>query len=123
TYHIKLFAGFLEKLRSTPDGDGSLLDHAVIIYGAGMSDGNAHDPLNLPVLLAGTGSGAIKAGRHIRFGKDERLANLHLTLLDRFGVHIEKIGDITRELSELESMRLHLWLVVAGLSVSTLPVQ
>ena len=100
-YHISLFAQFLEKLRSTPDGDGSLLDHSVIIYGAGMSDGNAHDPLNLPVLLAGTAGGAIKSGRHIRFGNDERLANLHLTLLHRFGLGIEKIGDSTRMLSEL----------------------
>lgn len=100
-YHISLFTQFLEKLRSTPDGDGSLLDHAVIIYGSGMSDGNAHDPLNLPVLLAGSGGGAIKGGRHIKFAKDERLANLHLTLLDRFGLQIDRIGDSTHELSEL----------------------
>src|SRR6516225_2829304 len=93
TYHVTLFASFLEKLRSTPDGDGSLLDHAMIVYGAGMSDSNAHDPKNLPILLAGGGTGLLKGGSHVRFPKDTPLANLHLTLLDRLGVHVEKLGD------------------------------
>jgi hypothetical protein len=101
TYHVSLFASFLEKLRSTPDGDGSLLDHAMIVYGAGMSDSNAHDPKNLPILLAGGGTGLLKGGSHLRFPKETPLANLHVTLLDKLGVHVDKLGDSAGELSEL----------------------
>jgi Protein of unknown function (DUF1552) len=104
TYHLTFFAGLLEKLRSTPDGDGSLLDHVMIIYGSGMSDGNAHDPRNLPILLAGGGCGEIKGGRHIRYGKDTPLANLHLTLLDKLGVRVDGIGDSTGEFNQLSSI-------------------
>jgi len=100
-YHVTLFASFLEKLRSTSDGDGSLLDHSMIVYGAGMSDSNAHDPKNLPVLLAGGGAGHLKSGAHLRFPKDTPLANLHLTLLDKLGVHVEKLGDSAGELPQL----------------------
>ena len=101
TYHMTLFASFLEKLRSTPDGDGSLLDHAMIVYGAGMSDSNAHDPKNLPILLAGGGAGRLKGGSHVRFPKDTPLANLHVTLLDKLGVRVEKLGDSAGELPQL----------------------
>jgi len=101
TYHMTLFASFLEKLRSTPDGDGSLLDHAMIVYGAGMSDSNAHDPRNLPILLAGGGAGRLKGGGHVRFPKDTPLANLHVTLLDKLGVQVEKLGDSAGELPQL----------------------
>ena len=101
TYHVTLFASFLEKLRSTPDGDGSLLDHAMIVYGAGMSDSNAHDPKNLPILLAGGGTGLLKGGSHLRFPKETPLANLHVTLLDKLGVRVDKLGDSAGELSEL----------------------
>jgi hypothetical protein len=93
-YHVKMFAYFLEKLRSTPDGDGTLLDHMTIIYGAGIADSNSHSPYNIPIILAGGGAGNLKGGRHIRF-KDMRLANLHLTLLDQFGVPCDRIGDST----------------------------
>lgn len=103
-YHVTLFASFLNKLQSTPDGDGSLLDHAMIIYGAGMSDSNAHDPRNLPILLAGGGVGRLKGGSHLRFPKDTPLANLHVTLLDKLGVHVEKLGDSAGELSELSTV-------------------
>ncbi|HXP89042.1 MAG TPA: DUF1552 domain-containing protein [Bryobacteraceae bacterium] len=103
-YHVTLFAYFLEKLRSTPDGDGSLLDHTTIVYGAGMSDSNAHDPKNLPILLAGGGAGTLKSGRHLRFAKDTPLANLHVTLLDKLGVHVEKLGDSAGELSQLSTV-------------------
>jgi hypothetical protein len=102
-YHVTLFASFLNKLQSTPDGDGSLLDHAMIVYGAGMSDSNAHDPRNLPILLAGAGAGRLKGGSHVRFLKDTPLANLHLSLLDKLGVHVEKLGDSAGELSELSA--------------------
>ena len=101
TYNVQNFSYFLDKLKNTPDGDGSLLDHAMIVYGAGMSDGNGHDPKNLPLILAGGGCGQLKGGRHIRYPKDTPLANLHVTLLDKLGVHIEKIGDSNGMLSNL----------------------
>jgi hypothetical protein len=94
-YHVSLFARFLQKLGATPDGDGSLLDHIIMIYGAGMSDSNTHDPLNLPILLVGGGCGQLKGGRHIQYAKDTPLANLHVTLLDKLDVHVERIGDST----------------------------
>jgi len=93
-YHVKMFARFLEKLQATPDGDGTLLDHMTVMYGAGMADSNSHSPIDIPMILAGGGAGHLKGGRHIRF-KNMPLANLHLTLLDQFGVHIDKIGDST----------------------------
>ena len=101
-FHISLFAEFLETLRATPDGDGSLLDHVVIMYGSGMSDGNTHDPMNLPLLLAGGGCGTVKGGRNIRFANDTPLANLHLTLLDKLNVqHTETLFDGTGILGEI----------------------
>jgi hypothetical protein len=100
-FKVSLFAYFLEKLRSTPDGDGSLLDHSMIVYGAGMSDGNGHDPKNLPILLLGAGCGALKSGRHIRYQKGTPLANMHLALLNKLNVPLEKIGDSTGELTDL----------------------
>ena len=91
-YHSELFAYFLEKLRSTPDGDGSLLDHAILLYGSEMSDSNRHLLQNLPILLAG-GGGQIRGGAHLRFAKDTPLTNLFLTVLDKVGLEIEKFGD------------------------------
>jgi hypothetical protein len=93
-YHMKMFAAYLEKLRSTPDGDGSLLDHMTMMYGAGMADSNTHSPIDIPIILAGGGAGNLKGGRHIRF-KGTPLANLHLTLLDQLGVPWDRIGDST----------------------------
>jgi hypothetical protein len=98
-YHAQMFAYYLEKLRATPDGDGSLLDHMTVMYGAGMSDSNAHDPMNLPVLLAGGGAGNLKGGRHIKYPKDTPLADLHLTLMDHMGAPLDGIGDSTGRLS------------------------
>src|SRR5262249_11060670 len=80
-YHVTLLAYYLEKLRSTPDGDGSLLDHTALLYGAGMSDSNRHDPNNLPLLLAGGASGKMKRGRHVVFPTGTPMANLLLTLM------------------------------------------
>jgi hypothetical protein len=93
-HHVKMFAYLLEKLRATPDGDGTLLDHVTLIYGAGIADSNSHAPVNIPFLLAGGGAGNLKGGRHTHF-KDVPLANLHLTLMDQFGVNRERIGDST----------------------------
>lgn len=104
TYHITLFTRLLDKLRSTPDGDGSLLDHIMLVYGCGMSDGNSHDPLNLPILVMGGGCGQLKGGQHIRFAKDTPLANLHVTLLDKLGVHVDHMGDSTGEFDQLSAI-------------------
>ena len=93
-YHVQLFAYLLERLRATPDGDGTLLDHITLMYGTGLADCNAHATNNVPVVLTGGGAGWLRGGHHIRY-PDLPLANLHLTLLDRFGVHWDRIGDST----------------------------
>ena len=99
-YHVKLFSYLLEKLRATPDGDGSLLDHMTMMYGCGIADPNSHSPLDIPLVLAGGGAGNLKGGRHIRYPKETPLANLHLTLLDQFGVRWDRIGDSTGKLED-----------------------
>jgi hypothetical protein len=104
TFHVQLFARFLQKLQSTPDGDGSLLDHSVILYGAGMSNSNAHIPTNLPILLAGGGGGQIKGGRHVRLPEDTPLANLHLTIIEKMGVSAERFADSTSGLQVLSEV-------------------
>jgi hypothetical protein len=93
-YHVTMFAYLLDKLRTTPDGDGSLLDHMTLIYGAGIADSNTHAPVDIPFILAGGGAGNLKGGRHTRL-TGVPLANLHLTLMDQFGVHRDSIGDST----------------------------
>jgi hypothetical protein len=92
-FHVSLFAEFLEKMRATPDGNGSLLDHSLFLYGSGMGNPNVHDHQNLPVIVAGGAAGGVKGGRHLHFDEPTALANLHLTLLDRAGVKVEKFGD------------------------------
>ena len=104
TFHMEIFGRFLEKLRSTSDGDGSLLDHSMIIYGAGMGNSNAHDPLNLPIVLAGGGGGTIKGGRHVRVPQGTPLSNLHLTALEKMGISAESLGDSTGELPVLSDV-------------------
>ena len=96
-FHVELFAEFIERLASTPDGDGTLLDNSMIVYGAGMSDSNSHGSYNLPILLAGNAAGT--GGRHIKYPEDTPMANLHLTLLDKMGVSIEARGDATGRLA------------------------
>lgn len=99
--HAELFAYFLKKLKATPDGDGSLLDHSMIVYGSGLSDGNRHSHEDLPVLLAGRGDGSLKPGRHIVYPSGTPITNLYLALLDRIGVRPEKIGDSTGKVEHL----------------------
>src|SRR5579871_7048588 len=93
-YHVTMLAYLLEKMRNTQDGDGTLLDHMTMMFGAGIADSNAHSPYNIPLILAGGGAGNLKGGRHIKFN-GVPLANLHLTLLSQFGVHCDRIGDST----------------------------
>jgi hypothetical protein len=97
-YHATLFAGYLEKLRKTPDGDGSLLDHVTILYGSGISNSSRHSGDNLPLLLIGGGAGHLKGGRHLSYKNKPPMANLLMTLMDKFGVPIERIGGSTGHL-------------------------
>jgi len=92
-YHMKLFTHFLAKLKATPDGDGTLLDHSLVLYGSGMSDGNSHNHTDLPVVLAGGASGRLKGGRHIQNPKDTPMANLLLSMLDVLKVPTDSFGD------------------------------
>ena len=101
---VRMFAYYLDKLKSTPDGDGTLLDHVAILYGSGTGDGNAHSHHDLPTLLAGGAGGQIKGGRHIRYPKETPLANLFLNLLDRAGIPSEKFGDSTGQLQHLSDV-------------------
>jgi hypothetical protein len=100
-FHVSLFASFLEKLKATPDGDGSLLDHSIYLYGSGMSNADVHDHVNLPILVAGGGAGKLKGGRHIRYAEPTPLANLHLTLLDKVGVRLDVFADSQGKVTEL----------------------
>ena len=102
-FHVSLFAGFLEKLKATPEGDGSLLDHSLYLYGSGMGNPNVHDHVNLPILVAG-GAGRVKGGRHIRYAEATPLANLHLTLLERVGVRMDAFADSQGKVDELLSL-------------------
>ena len=94
-YHVQLFAYFLEKLRDTPDGDGSLLDHSLIMYGGGMGNGNLHRHTDLPCVLAGKLGGKFTTGKHLSYPENTPMANLLVTILDKAGVPVEKIGDST----------------------------
>ena len=91
---------YLDRLQSTPDGDGSLLDHVLLYYGAGMCEGD-HQPWNLPLVLVGGGAGQFKGGRHLRYANEPPLANLHLTVLEKFGMRLDKIHDSTGSLDLL----------------------
>lgn len=103
-FHVSLFAYFLEKLKSTPEGDGCLLDHALYLYGSGMGNPNVHDHVNLPILVAGGGAGALKGARHIKYAEPRPLANLHLTLLEKVGVRLDAFADSQGKVEELLSL-------------------
>jgi hypothetical protein len=104
TFHLELLAYYLEKLRTTVDGDSSLLDQTVLLYGSGMGDSNLHDPRNLPILVLGGGAGRIRGGRHLRFPKETPLTNLYMSLLGAVDVPIERIGDSTGSMTELSGI-------------------
>jgi len=100
-FHVSLFAEFLQKLKSTPEGNGTLLDHSLYLYGSGMGNPNVHDHTNLPILVAGGAAGNMQGNRHIRYEKPEPLANLHLSLLHKVGVDQDRFGDSERPMDEL----------------------
>jgi hypothetical protein len=100
-YNMSLFAYLLDKMRQTPEGDGTLLDHSMFMYGAGMGDGDRHTPLDLPVVLAGGGRGQLKGGRHIRYQENTPFMNLCVTMLDKVGVTVDALGDSTGRLTDL----------------------
>jgi hypothetical protein len=98
-FHTKMLAYYLDKLRATPDGDGTLLDHSMILYGSALSDGNLHLYTDLPLLLVAGGRTGIRAGRHVRYRGGVPMTNLLLTMLDKARVpHVEKLGDSTGRL-------------------------
>ena len=103
-FHVSLFAYFLEKLKSTPEGDGSLLDHSLYLYGSGMGDPNVHNHVNLPILVAGGGAHGLKGARHVKYAEPTPLANLHLTLLERAGVRLDAFADSKGKVDELLSL-------------------
>ncbi|MBI3866753.1 MAG: DUF1552 domain-containing protein [Planctomycetia bacterium] len=100
-FHVSLFADFLKRLRETPEGNGTLLDHVLYLYGSGMGNPNMHDHQNLPILVAGGAAGKMRGGRHIMFKEPTPLANLHLTLLDKVGVRLDKFADSTGHVDDL----------------------
>src|SRR5215471_2355803 len=100
-FHVSLFAYYLEKLKSTPDGEGTLLDHSLVLYGSGMGNPNIHDHVNLPILVAGGAAGRVKGGRHLKYAEPTPLANLHLTLLERVGVRMDAFADSKGKVDEL----------------------
>ena len=100
-FHVSLFADFLQRLQQTKEGDGTLLDHSLLLYGSGMGDPNVHDHLNLPILVAGGAAGHMRGGRHIRFSEPTPMANLHLTLLNKVGVRLDSFADSTGQMDEL----------------------
>jgi len=94
-YHVELFSGYLAKLHATPDGDGSLLDHMTILYGAGISNSNEHSGVDLPILVMGGGAGTLRGGRHLHYSDKPNNANLLVTLMDKMGVPVEHLGAST----------------------------
>jgi uncharacterized protein DUF1552 len=100
-YHMKFFAGFIDRMAATPDGDGSLLDHSMIVFGASMGNSNVHSPHNLPIAILGGGRGQLKSNRHVKATFDTPFMNLGLTLLDKVDVHVDKIGDSTGRLTDI----------------------
>jgi hypothetical protein len=103
-HHVSLFAYLVERLRATPDGDGSLLDHSIYLLGSGMGNPDIHNHTNLPIVLAGGRTAGIKGARHIKYEQATPLANLHLTLLDKVGVHLDSFVDSSGRVAELEPL-------------------
>jgi hypothetical protein len=103
-HHVEMLAHFLKKMSETADGDGTLLDHSVIVYGSSLSDGNRHEHLDLPTVVAGGANGKLHGGRHIRYKKGTPMTNLYMKMLDMAGVRPEKIGDSTGHVEHLTDL-------------------
>jgi Protein of unknown function (DUF1552) len=103
-FHIKQFTYLLDKLKATKDGDGTLLDHSMIVYGSGLADGSGHQHENLPTVLAGRGCGTLAPGRHVKFADETPITNLHLSMLDKMGVSVESFGDSNGRLEGLSGL-------------------
>ena len=101
-FHMEQFAYFLNKLKSVQEGEGSLLDNCMVVYGSAIGDGNRHNHDNLPILLAGHGGSTLTAGRHIKLDKETPMTNLYLSMLDRMNVRAERVGDSTGKLEGIE---------------------
>ncbi len=101
---MSLFAEFLEKLKATPEGNGNLLDNVAYLYGSGMGTPNIHNHVNLPIIVAGGAAGRLRGGRHIKYAEPKPLASLHLTLLDKVGVHIDEFQDSDGQIEELSAV-------------------
>lgn len=100
-FHVSLFSYYLERLKATPEGAGTLLDHSLLLYGSGIGNPNVHDHTNLPILVAGGAAGGMRGGRHLRYDQPTPLANLHLTLLDKVGVRLDSFADSNGKVDEL----------------------
>ena len=103
-FHLEQFAYFVDKLKSTPDGDATLLDRVMVVYGSGLADGNQHTHNDLPVVLAGAGNGALRPGRHVQYPDETPMTNLYVAMLDHMGITPEQIGDSTGELEHLTDL-------------------
>ncbi len=103
-YHVQQFIYLLDKLKAIQDGDGTLLDHSMIVYGSALADGNAHQHNNLPTVLAGRGGGTLTPGRHIRYAAETPIANLYLSMLDKMGVPLDQLGDSNGRLEGLSNL-------------------
>jgi hypothetical protein len=103
-HHVEMLSYFMGKIQNAKDGNGTLLDHSMLVYGSSLSDSNRHLHDNLPVLLMGSGNGRFQGGRHVRYGKGTPMTNLYMTMLDGLGVHPEKIGDSTGKLEHLADL-------------------
>jgi hypothetical protein len=104
TYHVEQLAYLIDRLKDTPDGDGTLLDHSMILYGSSINDGNRHTHTDLPLALIGGGNGKLKGGRHIRYAPETPMTNLLLAMLDKAGVHTGKLGDSTGTIEHLSDI-------------------
>ena len=102
-FYTERFARFVKKMAQTPDGEGTLLDHSMVLYGSGICDGNRHNHENLPIIMAGRANGSIDTGRLINYGRETPLCNLYLAMLDRAGCDVAEFGDATGRLNALRA--------------------